>query len=429
MGAIYKQKRKIADGTTKEGKHWWIKYYRNGKCYRESSKSVRESDAKRLLKSREGQVADRRFSGLRVERTTFDDLAKDFLTKCTIKNKKSSADRAARSVKALEHAFTKVKAIDITTDEINEYILERKSEGMSNATINRELSALKTMFSLGVKSKPPKVMPQPKGWIELLPENNVRTGYFEHGEYLKLLNALPEYLKPVFTIAYHFGMRKEEILSLTWRQVDLVEGMITLEAVSTKTNEARIIPLMSEPLETIMRQQEIRDKRYPKCPFVFFRNGQRITDFREAWETALRKCGYNPTFKCKDCGRVTEFPEGEDKDDLKSISKKEVRTCQHCHSDKLKKHDKIFHDLRRTAVRNMIRAGIPEKVAMSISGHKTRSVFDRYNIVNLTDLRLAAERITTLHKNSQESLSRRATGINPGIRPVLETTERAGQDA
>lgn len=177
----------------------------------------------------------------------------------------------------------------------------------------------------------------------------------------------------------------------------------------------RIIYLTSEPLETIMRQREIRDRLYPECPYVFFRNGKRFSDFREAWESALRKCGYRPTFKCKDCGAVVE---------LSKKAKQADASCQACGGGSLKKHDKLFHDLRRTAVRNMIRAGVPEKVAMQISGHKTRAVFDRYNIVNEDDLLHASEKIIAHHEKTTERLHRVRTGINSGIRGTGEGMRR-----
>jgi integrase len=283
---------------------------------------------------------------LRPEKVRFEELAEDFLNDYRI-NGKRSLDKAQRSVKHLQGFFGGMRAIDITTDKVRAYIKVRQEEGYANAEINRELAALKRMFNLSLQQSPPKVSHKP--YIPMLQERNVRTGFFEHDEFTALRAALPPVLRPVVTFAYYTGWRKQEILGLTWDRVDLHASTVRLDPGTTKNQEGRTVYLDGELRETMMALRTERDTHLPLCPWVFYRSERRIKDFRYAWHAACQTVGLQ---------------------------------------------GKLFHDFRRTAVRNMIRAGIPERVAQQIAGHKTRSVFDRYHIVSYSDLREAARRHT-----------------------------------
>lgn len=398
MGMIYKR-----------GKVYWIKYYRNGKPYRESTRSLKETDAKRLLKKREGEIALGKLPGIYFDRVKFDELADDFLNDYKL-NEKKSISAAKNNVNHLREYLEGMRIVDITTPKIQSYIEYRRIDrhrleeltseaktveeiskiievstdnalrairtpseesrtknGASNATINRELSALKRMLRLGAQQTPAKVDRVP--YIPMLKEHNTRKGFFEHSEYMALRNIIPEHMKGFVTFAYIVGWRVSEISNLTWGHVDLEQGIVRLEAGETKNDDGRTVYL-DEELKTIFeKQKKLRKERKRLIPYVFTNEDgtDRIKDFRKSWKTACKEAKI---------GR------------------------------------RLFHDFRRTAVRNMVRAGVPESVAMMVSGHKTRSVFERYNIVSDADLRLASQK--------QEAYLNSRMGTDSGTITVLD---------
>jgi integrase len=214
-----------------------------------------------------------------------------------------------------------------------------EKNGFSNASINRELSALKRMFALARQAE--KIYSSP--YIPGLEEHNARQGFFDHGSFLALRETLPEYLRDPITFLYYSGWRRGEMRSLEWRDVDMEGKVVRLRPEIAKNKHGRLLPLTvygdtGELLELFDRAQ---DRQRPDCPFVFHLDGRPIGDFRKAWLKATTATG-----------QVGRIP----------------------------------HDFRRTAVRNLVRAGVPEQIAMAITGHKTRSIFDRYNIVDEVDL-------------------------------------------
>ena len=235
---------------------------------------------------------------------------------------------------------------------------QTERSGASNAEINRELAALKRAFTLAGQGGHLLTKPH----IPLLREDNVRRGFFETEQFEAVLRALPPVLGAVVLTADETGWRIREVLELEWRQVDFGGRTVRLNPGTTKNREGRAFVLTS-PLEAVFRMQDAEANRLRQIgrivPRVFHRNGRPIRNFRRAWARACSEAG-----------------------------------CP----------GRLVHDLRRTAVRNLVRAGVSERVAMSISGHKTRSIFDRYNVVSESDLADAAERLDRLRSARSGSL-------------------------
>lgn len=342
-----KSKRPRGTGSIYQPKHsrfWWVKYYRNGTAFRESTHETDERKAQKFLQNRLGEITTGNFFGPAVERILVSELAEDMFREYRINGRKSLRLTQQRWQKHLKPVFGPLRAREVTTELVNKYVDCRKTEGAENATVNRELAALKRMYSLAYRSTPRKVYQIPS--FPRLRENPPRKGFVEQKQYKQLCDACSRFwLRAMVGLSYNFGFRVAELLDMRVRQIDLLNRSLILDPGTTKNNEGRIVKLTSETLELV------KQCMHSKTPddFLFTRkDGKPIKDFRTAWES-LTKAAKLPGL--------------------------------------------LFHDLRRSAVRNMVRRGVPEVVAMRISGHKTRSVFDRYNIVNESDLENAATSI------------------------------------
>jgi len=320
---------------------------------RESSRSKKRADAEALLKTRLAAVARGDASEVRVASITVDNLLDDLLRDYELNGKSIAWARIV--VKHLRPFFGRWRAIKIGSEQINQYTDKRKREDISNATINRELSLLRRAYYIGLRASPPKVVRVPR--VPKLKESDARKGFCDWPLFRKIAEHLSPDVADIALFAFQTGCRRSEILKIRWRQVDFDTRSIRLEAGETKNKAARILPMTKVVEEMMKRRREERDAKWPQAQFVFTRDGRPIKSFRTGWESACQAAG------------VPEI---------------------------------LFHDLRRSGVRNLIHAGVPEKVAMSISGHKTRSIFDRYTIVDERDLKRAAKDLDRFNEKAGE---------------------------
>jgi integrase len=328
------------------GRIWWIKYFRDGRPFAESSLSTKKDEAERLLKKRQSEILTGQFAGPGPDRVLIAELLADLIVDYRI-NRRASLKDAERHVRLhLAPVFGRTRAVNLKSQDLNQYIADRRQAGVEDSTINREFSSLRRALNLAAKSEPPKLMRVPR--IPRLKENNVREGFLEHEQYLGLRNELPKHVQLIFVMAYHLGMRFGELKKMQWSQVDLRAGEIRLYGRQTKNDEPRTAPIYGEMQQWLDMAKTERDQMWPNCSWVFSHNGKRLGTFYKAWRSA--------------CKRASVLGQ-------------------------------IFHDLRRTAVRNMTRAGVNRKTAMAISGHKTESIFLRYDIVSRKDLVLAGEQM------------------------------------
>jgi len=366
-GSIFKPKYRNKMGELVESRVWWLKFYGPNSPIpvRESAETDSWEEANRKLRRRMGEVATGRFSGRDPERIRLEQLFLDLLEEYRLNGRRSLVTTKSRINLHLAPNLGRLRAAEFTSDHIKRYIAQRRAEEAANATINRELELIKRSFTLASRCDPPKVVRVLH--IPMLPEDNVRTGFLDDAGYLAVRSELPEHLRAIFVVAYHVGNRLGELRWLEWIQVDFEHNQVRLNPGTTKNKKGRTLPIYGEMREWLLMQKPIRDVKFPGCRYVFFQNdGSPIGDFRKLWASACQRAGQAGL---------------------------------------------LFHDLRRSAIRNMRLAGVAENVAMEISGHRTRSVFERYNIVSPRDLADAAAKMEQRHNLATGKVTGKVAGL------------------
>jgi len=354
-------------------KTWTIKFSARGKTIREATGERDYSEAMKILTRRLGELDKGVFVEPEVRRIQVQELAEDFLRDYKINGRKSVEHAERRWRKHLQPFFGAARIADVSSRTIEKYIDSRLEQAAQNATINRELAALKRMFRLGYHTTPAKVSHLPN--FPRLQEHNVRTGFVEDEHYAQLTAAAPDlWLRALIEVAHTYGWRRAELLGMKVRQVDLASGTIRLDPETTKNCDGREAT-MTTAVEMLLGEC-VRGKA-PEDPVFTRPNGQPVRDFRNAWRTACVAAGLGRML-CKRCD--------------KAVSGEKCEACG-AKGKALRYSGLIFHDARRTAARNLRRAGVAEGVIMRIGGWRTRSVFERYNIVSQSDIVDALEKL------------------------------------
>jgi integrase len=361
-GTVYKPK---------GSRFWWIAYMSGGKRRFEGTKSERRCDAQAMLVQRLGDSGKGIVITPQMGKTTLLEGLTAFINDLKINKKKSAHCNICKQVCDVEghtndtwrrielHVLTYFdptrRMATITMDDIEAYKVHRAvTQGAAAASVNRELASLRRAFRLAMNRNAIASMPK----IKMLEENNARSGFFEKAEFDAVLSHLPADLQPVAKFFYTTGWRKSEVLSLTVSQVDLDAGTVKLEVGKTKSGYGRTFMLTEELSELLSLQLDSINalkKAGTICPWIFHRaDGTQIKSMRGAWEAATEAAGYP---------------------------------------------DKLIHDFRRTAVRNLERAAVPRSTAMAMVGHETESIYNRYAIQDEAMLREGSAKLSAWSKS------------------------------
>lgn len=330
------------------GDVWYVDFYVNGDRRRIATDAQNKTEAK-AVRDREREAA-RGANARPGGPPTYEDAEQALIADYARKGNRSNPEKR---LKHLRPTFGGRTLASIGARHIDAYATYRvKHEGAAPATVNRELACLRRMFHRMRELDAIDAVPH----FPMRQEQNVRTGFIGEDELQLILKHIRPELHGLVEFAYVTGWRKGEILSRDWSHV--TDRAIRLEPGQTKNDEGREFPLIPRIARIIEAQRDRMDGKIGG-PLFFWTPGRRIKSFKESWQSAVEAAG---------------LP------------------------------DLLFHDLRRSAVRNLVLAGIDEHTAMKLTGHKTRSVFDRYDIVDSARLHEQASKLEAFYGQTERKM-------------------------
>jgi integrase len=377
-GRIFRRKSRL---TGQALSTWTMVYTVDGKQHRESTGEADKEEALKVLRKRQVEIDEGRYTGPERDRLTVRELLDSVVLHYEMREHHS-----LRTVKGHVAVWKKAlgarRALDVTTGRLQQCMQTWRHDGLTPATINRRLAILRRAYRLGkVRLDPARL-----DFTDLfLPENSPRGRYLTADAFAAIHAQLPQNLQNFFEFAYLCGTRKQQLARTTWSHLNSETWVLSWNPQDTKTKEPHVLPLDGRPFEIIEARHA---ERRLHCRYVF--HGPRcapgvepsqeygcVGDFKRAWETACKRAG---------------FPLGR------------------------KQGGYVFHNTRHTAVTNLVNAGTPAHEAMNVSGHRTRSVFDRYSI-RVDERTRAALRATTAYTDA----------LRTGERTVIPLPRRADQ--
>lgn len=338
-----------------------------GSVERFKTEAAAWTEAKRVRDEFIADIKTGKVATSAVESVTCGELLTQYIAHLKTQ-KQPSAYVIERCIEAnIRPFFGGLRVAKLQTNDFERY-RQIRNKSVSNATVDHDLAYLKSALFLEYRKTPSRIVRVP--YIPKSGEENIRQGFLEFDGYEAVLSELPLSLKCAFVVGYHIGNRKGVVLSLKWPQVDFDNRVIRFIRLQNRKPVPVAAPIYGDMEYWLRRQKAYRDQHFPTCEFVSFwypedceiapkskrvhggrrtEPGSTIRSFRDSWRSAVTRAGF-PAL--------------------------------------------LFHDLRRSAVRNMVeKIGISEKRAMEISGHKTRSCFERYHIVSLADIQESGQKM------------------------------------